>query len=62
MKDYLIVVTAYIPYPTAYEYRMPASGMHTAISRSIVDFRKTIGRKKVRKLTATATLLGMAMA
>jgi len=57
MKNYLVTVTAHCPCPRFRDYRIVASGFHTAISRSIKLFRKDIGRKKISQFNVEAKQL-----
>lgn len=62
MKEFLVQVQANLPYPVAWEFQGPASSFGTAINRCIREFRKEVGRKRIKELKVKATLLGRANA
>ena len=50
MKNYLVKVSAMLPYPTEKQYREEASNMATASARAIRKFRKENGGRKITTL------------
>jgi hypothetical protein len=46
MKNYVIKVSADLPYPVSEEYRIEATRFAVAIRRGVDKFRKEKGRKK----------------
>lgn len=48
MRDYLITLEVYIPYPVSKELMIQASNLHTAVSRAIKQMRKDHIKKGTR--------------
>lgn len=57
MKNYLIQVSFYAPYPKKEEYRMVASNFGTAINRTLREWRKAHKGKKIKELNIKAIKL-----
>ena len=59
MTTYLVKVTADIPYPWDKEYRVEATGLHTALARGVKNFRKEerLHRKHITSIKVQATKL-----
>ena len=58
MKQYLISIKSYMPYPVNRDYRITASGFGTAVSRAIKLFRKDKSKKQIKELTIKVTYAG----
>jgi len=57
MKNYLIKITAPLPYPVVSEYREQASSIAVAVSRAIKKYRKEKNGKRIKELAVKATQL-----
>ncbi len=57
MKNYLIKITAPLPYPVAREYRETASRMAVAVKRTIDKYRKEANGKRIKELTIKTIML-----
>lgn len=59
MTTYLVKVEASVPYPWAKEYRVEATGLHTALARGVKFFRKEerLHRKQITSIKAEAQKL-----
>ena len=49
MKQYLVTISVYMPYPKEFQYRESAGGVHTAVARALKSFRKEVGRKRINQ-------------
>lgn len=58
MKQYLITIQSYIPYPVKKEFRIDGSSMATASARAIRKYRKEVGKKKISDLSLTIQTIG----
>ena len=58
MKQYLITINTYLPYPINKDYRIIASGFNTAVSRAIKLFRKDKPKKQIKELTIKVKYVG----
>lgn len=57
MKNYLIKVSAHLPYPIEKEYREEASNIGTSVNRAIKKYRKEANGKRIKELTIKAIRL-----
>lgn len=55
MKNFVVVISAQVPFPKDFSYRPVASNIATAVARAIKDFRKELGRKRVKELRIYVT-------
>jgi len=51
MKDYLVEMTANLPYPVKKVYREKASHIGTAARRAIGMYRKDVKGRRIKELT-----------
>jgi hypothetical protein len=59
MRDYLVEVEAYIPYPVHKTIRVQAGSMHTAAARAIKEYRaKHVKKgKRIDRIALTVEVL-----
>ena len=58
MKQYLITISSYLPYPVKKEFRIDASSLATSAQRAIRKYRKEVGKKKISDLNITIKTIG----
>lgn len=58
MKQYLVTIQSYLPYPIKKEFRINGSSLATASSRAIRKFRKEVGKKKLTELRIEIKTIG----
>lgn len=57
MKGYLVNITANLPYPRTSDFTISCSNFSAAIGKAVRQWRKEIGRKKVKQLSVRAIQL-----
>jgi len=50
MMHFIVRISADLPYPKEFEYREHATNLGVAVNRAHKQFRKEVGRKKVKQL------------
>lgn len=58
MKQYLITIQSYLPYPVKKEFRINGSSIATASARAIRKYRKEVGKKKITEMNILITTVG----